>query len=176
MELERLHWVTVAHGDLKTPGRHQTPFSRGRLRRTSQESTRRSESGLASQEARWSLTPSLGHCCTWRPQDTGKAPDAVLTREASENVTGVDKTFGKRSRGVVGKMEPDVALYDSWEAPDDIRDQEASGSNKRGPHEQARRSDSSLEGLAARRSLSIFMGSRLHMATTIHREGAGRNF
>jgi len=68
-----------------------------------------------------------------RPQDTGKAPDAVLTREASEDVTGVDKTLGKRSRGVVGKMEPDVALghwrtwrlKDTGRAADDILDSEA---------------------------------------------------
>ena len=31
MESEPLHWVTVAHGDHKTPGRRQTPFSHGRL-------------------------------------------------------------------------------------------------------------------------------------------------
>jgi hypothetical protein len=110
MEPASLQWATVAPGDLKTPERRQTPFSRGKLRRTSQESTRRSESVLAFQAARCSLTSSLGHRRTWRPQDTGKAPDAVLTREASENVTGVDKTLGKRSRGAGGKMEPDVII------------------------------------------------------------------
>ena len=34
----------------------------------------------------------------------------MLTREASENVKGVDKTLGKRSRGAAGKMEPDVVI------------------------------------------------------------------
>jgi len=69
-----------------------------------------------------------------------------------------------------------VRPYDSWEAPDDISDQEATENNKRGPHESARRWESFLEGLEARRSLRIFTGSRSHMATTSHREGAGRNF
>jgi hypothetical protein len=85
----------------------------------------------------------------------------------------------KRQDGVgaspKGQGRP-VRPYDSWEAPDDIRDQDATESDKRGLHESARRWESLLEGLESRRSLCIFTGSLSHMATTRHREGAGRNF
>ena len=52
--------------------------------------------------------------------------------------------------------------YDSWKAPDDISDQEASESNKRGPQESARCSESFLEALEARWSLNLFTETTRH--------------
>ena len=119
-----------------------------------------------------------------RPQDTGKASDTILDRVALESVfggpwstdviwTALEMDTRQHAVGAApkGPCHP-VRPFDRRKSPDDIRDQEASESKKKCPHESAIRSESFLEGQEARRSLSICTGSLSHMATTRHWEGA----
>jgi len=176
-----------------TAGRFRKPFLSGRSRRAAWDIIWSREAiGIASGQVKRKMESvplqrvRVAHC---DHSTAGRRRTQSLTRklrraslEVQWSRQGMRKAFKmvKRQDGVgaspKGQGRP-VRPYNSWKAPDDISDQEPLESNKRGPYESARRSESileGLEGLEARRSLSIFTGSLSHMATTRHREGARR--
>jgi hypothetical protein len=178
-----------------TAGRRRKPFLPGRSRRAALDiHWSREAIGIASEQFKSNMESAplqrvmVAHCDY---TTAGRRRTQSLTRnlrraslEVQWSRQGMRKAFKmvKRQDGVGASPKDQgrpVRPYDSWKAPDDISDQDASESNKRGPHESARRSESFLEGLEARRSLSIFTGSLSHdslVATTRHREGSGRKF